>query len=155
LLEAEGLSFRTAEGWKKVQPKSRIVAFEFELPRAEGDLYDGRLTITPSGGSPEEAIAARTAEFRFEQGQGPTRDTLEVDGMNVTMVELRGSWRGANFDPLPEPRPGYRMLLAIIDGPAQNVYAKLVGPEATLERHEEAFRAFVKSARKHLPRPQD
>src|SRR5262249_27013431 len=38
------IRFEVPADWKKVQPQNNIIEAEFELPRLEGDEYDGRLT---------------------------------------------------------------------------------------------------------------
>src|SRR5579863_4228522 len=53
-LEETDATFTLPAGWKRVKPDIRIVEAEFELPRAEGDEYDGRLTLMSSGGDVAE-----------------------------------------------------------------------------------------------------
>lgn len=146
-LKDSRVTFTVPGEWKRVKPDTNIIEAEFELSSAEGDEYPGRLTLMSSGGSAEETLARRTGEFKFEPGEGPSKETLEVGGIESTLVDFRGEWKGPSFRPI-EPRPGYRMLLVIVPFSERSAfYAKLTGPRATIAAHEADFREFLKSAR--------
>ncbi|MFN0056450.1 MAG: hypothetical protein ACKV0T_30250 [Planctomycetales bacterium] len=150
-IKLDGIVVVVPGTWKRVKPQTNIIDAEFELPRAEGDEFDGRLTLMAAGGDPQEVIGNRTAEFRLEEGQPPKIETLIVGEVTVQWVDLRGEWRGPTFRPV-EPRPDYRMLLAIIPfTPRSAFYAKLTGPSATVAAHEADFRRFVESTKVTLP----
>ncbi len=142
--------FEIPPDWKRVAPQNNIVEAEFELPRVEGDEFDGRLTLMASGGDPQETIANRRAEFNLEPGEPPRQEKIEVAGVEATLVDLRGEWKGMSFRPMPS-RAGYRMLLVIVPLPKQApLYIKLTAPRATLAAREADFLAFLRSAR-HTP----
>ena len=146
-LEQSGISFVVPEGWKQVKPETNIVEAEFELPRADGDDYDGRLTLMSSGGQVSEAKANRTSEFKFDSGEAPTEEKLEISGIESTLLDLRGEWKGPSFRRI-EPRADYRMLLVIVPFSERAAfYAKLTGPRATVAAHEDEFREFLKTAK--------
>lgn len=146
-LEQSGLTLVIPAGWKKVKPENNIVEAEFELPRADGDEYDGRLTLMSSGGLVAETIAIRTSEFKFNEGGGPAEEKLEISGIESTLLDLQGEWKGPSFRPI-EPRADYRMLLLIVPFSERAAfYAKLTGPRATVAAHEDEFREFLKTAK--------
>jgi hypothetical protein len=146
-LKESGVRFLAPASWKRVTPQNNIIEAEFELPRAEGDEFDGRLTLMSSGGSPQDAIAIRTAEFKIEAGEAPTTEKINVGGYDASLVDIRGEWKGMARQPVP-PRAGYRMLLFIIPlGEGSGFYAKLTGPQTTIAAHEESFREFLRSAK--------
>lgn len=147
-LKLESISFMIPGTWKTVKPANKIIDAEFELPRAAGDEYDGRLTLMASGGDPEDTIATRTAEFNRDADDAPKRETIKIGSVEATWVDLRGTWRGSTFQPLNPPRTEYRMLLVIIPFTERSAfYAKLVGPKETIAARVEEFLEFVKSAR--------
>lgn len=147
-LKLETISFMVPGTWKSVKPANNIIEAEYELPRAAGDEYDGRLTLMSSGGNPEETIATRTAEFSRDADDAPQRETLKIGSIEATWVDLRGTWSGSSFQPLNPPRPEYRMVLVIIPFTERSAfYAKLVGPKETIATRIEEFREFLKSAR--------
>jgi hypothetical protein len=146
-LEESGITFVVPGQWKQVKPETRIIEAEFELPRAEGDEYDGRLTLMSSLGDRDEMIGKRTSEFKSESGEPPARETMMIGGIEATIVDLRGEWRGPEFKDTKLSREGYRMLYVVVPvSPNSSFYAKLTGPRATIAAHEAAFREFLKSA---------
>jgi hypothetical protein len=146
-LEQSGISFVLPAGWKRVKPETNIVEAEFELPRAAGDEYDGRLTLMSSGGHVSETMANRKSEFKFEEGEGPAEEKIQVSGIESTLLDLRGEWKGPAFRKI-DPRSDYRMLLVIVPFTERSAfYAKLTGPRATVAAHEDAFHDFLKSAK--------
>ena len=146
-LEESGVSFVLPAGWKRVKPETNIVEAEFELPRAEGDEYDGRLTLMSSGGQVSETMAVRKSEFKYDDGEAPIEEKIEISGIESTLLDLRGEWKGPSFRPI-EPRADYRMLLLIVPFSERSAfYAKLTGPRATIAAHEDEFRDFLKTAK--------
>ena len=146
-LEESGISFVLPGGWKRVKSETNIVEAEFELPRAAGDEYDGRLTLMSSGGQVSETIANRTSEFKFDEGESPAEEKIQVSGIESTLLDLRGEWKGPSFRPI-EPRADYRMLLVIVPFSERSAfYAKLTGPRATVAAHEDEFRDFLATAK--------
>jgi hypothetical protein len=146
-LRLEGIQFRVPGHWRQVKPQTNIVEAEFELPHAEGDEHDGRLTLMFSGGNPDEVISNRTAEFVHDPDHSPRIESVMIGDTEARWVDLQGEWKGPSFRPI-EPRPEYRMLLVIIPFTAHSsFYVKLTGPQNTIAAHEESFREFVESAR--------
>lgn len=100
-----------------------------------------------SGGPTEKAIARRTSEFTFEDGEQPAQETIQISGLEATVVDLRGSWSGPSHSPI-KARPGYRMMLVIVPFSKESAfYINLTGPRATIAAHEDEFREFLKSAK--------
>jgi len=146
-LQLDGIRFVVPPGWKRVKSQNNIIEAEFELPRVEGDEYDGRLTLMGSFGDPQDAIAIRTAEFKLDPDGGPMKDSMKIAGVDATWVDFRGEWKGMSLRPMP-PRADYRMLLVVIPFSKNSAfYAKLTGPRSTIAAHEEEFREFLRSAK--------
>ncbi len=147
LTESSGITFLVPAAWNRVKPQNNIIEAEFELPRAEGDEYDGRLTLMSSGGDPQEVIATRTAEFKIEPGEPVGNEKIRIGDFEGSLVDLRGEWKGSSFQPIP-PRPDYRMLLFVLPfSERSGFYAKLTGPRTTISAHEAEFRDFLRSAK--------
>lgn len=152
-LKLDGITFAVPGNWKRVKPETNIVEAEFELARAEGDEYDGRLTLMSSGGLPEDTISMRSGEFKFDPGEPAARDKIKLGAIEATVVDLRGEWKGSSFRPIP-PRSDYRMLLVIIPFTERSAfYAKLTGPRATIAAHEDEFRDFLRTAQIQREKP--
>ncbi len=153
LTETSGITFVVPAAWNRVKPQNNIIEAEFELPRAPGDEYDGRLTLMSSGGDPQEVIATRTAEFKIEPGETVGNEKIRIGEFEGSLVDLRGEWKGSSFQPI-SPRPDYRMLLFVLPfSERSGFYAKLTGPRTTIAAHEEEFREFLRSAKITRERP--
>ena len=145
------VTFTAAGGWKKVQPKSRIVEAEFEVPAAKGDAAPGRLTAMGAGGDVEANIARWAGQFVAPAGAEvkPQIDKLTVDGAEVHVVSLSGTYKDTPGGPFaggkPVLRENYQMLGAICVTKAGNYFLKLYGPKATIAENEKNFRAMVES----------
>jgi hypothetical protein len=145
------VAFTAAEGWKKVQPKSRIIEAEFEVPAAKGDEMSGRLTAMGAGGDVEANIARWVGQFAAPAGGEvkPQIDKLTVDGSEVQIVSLVGTYKDTPGGPFAGGktvlREDYQMLGAICQTKAGNYFLKLYGPKATIAENEKAFRSLVES----------
>ena len=139
----------TAPGdWVRKQPRIGFVLAEFTLPRADEDESDGRLTVSRAGGSIEENVDRWRSQFG-EKPRKESRSEVEIAGIQVTLVDYSGSYRG-DRGPVGE-RKGHRMLGAIVPQDGQSIFVKAYGPEKTMAAHAEKIRAFVGSLRSSSP----
>ena len=144
----------TAEpGWLTEKPTSAMRKAQYRLPKFDKDTEDASLIVyffgQGQGGTAEDNIKRWIGQFE-QPGGGSSADALsrsqrKVNGMNVTEVELAGTY-------IAETSPGsgqrlhnehWRMLAAIVDAKEGSYYPKLVGPEATVAHWEASFRKFV------------
>jgi hypothetical protein len=138
-------------GWKKVQPKTRIVEAEFEVPAAKGDETPGRLTAMGAGGDIQGNIDRWVGQFAPVDGEDvkPQIDKLTVDGSEVLIVSLTGTYKDTPGGPFAGGktilRENYRMLGAIYVTKAGNYFLKLYGPKTTVSESEKGFRTLVES----------
>lgn len=136
--------------WKQQQPKSRILAYEFSAPAAEGDKTGGRMTVMAAGGSVEDNINRWYGQFTQPDG-GSSKEKAKVDkrtiaGQEVHLVDLSGTYKdqAGPFAPAVE-REKYRMLAAIIVTDEANFFVKFYGPQRTIAEEEKAFRGMINS----------
>jgi hypothetical protein len=145
------VTFTAAESWKKVQPKSRIIEAEFEVPAAKGDEAPGRLTAMGAGGDVEANISRWAGQFAAPAGGEvkPQIDKLTVADSEVHIVLLSGTYKDTPGGPFAGGkttlRENYQMLGAICQTKSGNYFLKLYGPKATIAENEKAFRAMVES----------
>ena len=132
------------EGWRVVKPRSVMIQAEFALPKAEGDAREGRLTVVKAGGSVDLNI--KRWRHQFEELKEKPVEKTDVSGTEVTLVDFSGTYKERQVGGgAVDRRPGYRMLGAILSKPDGLWFVKGYGPEKTMARHEEAFRAFVEA----------
>jgi hypothetical protein len=93
---------------------------------------------------------------QFEQPDGRRSADLaviehgETNGLALTTVEVAGTYLAA-MGPgalTGKPRGNYRMLAAIVQGPAGPVFFKLTGPDQTVVVNRDAFERLVRSVRR-------
>jgi gluconolactonase len=157
-LKLEVISFQVPVGWQRVNPPSvRILDAEFSIPRAEGDEFDGRLTLMAAGGGLDASIARWSSEFTQEPGLGPKTETMTLGTNEVQWVDIRGIYNGpanrAPGTPAIEPRPDYRMVAVVVPlTDSHAFYIKLTGPKATVAARLDELKDFVRSAKVTLPK---
>jgi len=135
-------------GWQRKQPSSSFVAAEFDLPHAEGDEADGRMTVSTAGGTVEANVDRWKAQFNPLQEEKPP-ETVEVAGMGVTVVDFSGDFNDSRgpFAPAVK-RPGYRMIAAIVPAEGRLHFIKATGPQKTMAAHADEIQKFIRSVKK-------
>lgn len=148
------LIFEATGDWKSVKPKSRMLEYEIEVPKVEGDNANGRLTIMGAGGSIDANIQRWEGQFSQPDGSATDAKTKEltIDEMKVTMVDVSGTFTQTMGGPFSGGKkvdsPDQRMLAAIMQTPESgNYFIKLVGPAATIKANEADFEKMIKSAK--------
>lgn len=146
-LELDAIALTIPAGWQRKRPSSSFVAAEFSLPHAEGDDADARLTVSTAGGS-VEANAARWKGQFDPLTEEKSAETVDVAGVNVTIIDLSGDFNDARgpFAP-PVQRPDFRLIGAIIPIEGQLHFVKATGPQKTMAAHADAIQDFIRSVR--------
>ena len=156
-LRAKELSFEAPESWKAKKPRFNFTKHELQLPKAEGETKDGRMTFTISSGSTQSNIDRWKSQFKFPLGAPPNKvfavEKKKIDGYELSIVQLRGTFMessGGPFSGKKTPRENYMMKAVIIspvdaDAKTPKCFIKLVGSEKTLKQHAKAYDAMVKS----------
>jgi len=136
-----GFEFTVPEGWRRVQLDDSQLGFvdaKFEVPAAGPDVT---ITLSTVGGGVDANIARWSGQFG---GSEPELEQLDVDGVNVTWVDLNGTFRGMGGT----SRDDWRMLGAAFQGSPNDFYIKITGPAAAVEELRDDARTFVESARR-------
>ena len=103
------------------------------------------------GGSVEANLDRWIGQFQ-QAGGKPSREAARIDhraihGLTVTTVDVSGAYTGMG-GPLAqsgEPRPGYRLLGAIVEGPQGSIFLKFTGPARTVAGSQAAFEKMLAS----------
>lgn len=141
--------------WKKVQPKSNIIDFEFYAPAdaLEGD-EKARITIMGAGGSVDANIERWYGQFEQPDNtatkEAAKTEKFTVDGLTVHWVDISGSFKdtmggGPFAGGKTVLRKDYRMLGAIIVGKDQRQhFIKMTGHQDVVDGLEEGFKKSLK-----------
>ena len=148
--EVGGVGWEAPEPFLPVQPSGRMRDAEYVFPEAEGEPGAATLTVfffgEGVGGSVRENVSRWVGQFRSPPGEQAQIEEQEVEGLPVTLLDVRGTYnpqmgpgRGG------PPQPNQRMLGAIVEGSEGPVFFKMVGPEAVMERAKPVFDRLVAS----------
>jgi hypothetical protein len=150
------LRFKIPDGWVSERPSSSMRVSQYQLPAAEGDAEAASLVVyyfgEGQGGSVNANLERWIGQMQPPVG-GPSQDkakteTTSVNGMRVTLLDVAGTYAGGDMGggSAAQSKPNFRMRAGVIETPKGAYFIKLVGPEKTVSRWDQAFQEFVKSA---------
>jgi len=130
-----------AQGSKPMRLNTYVVGDEAEC----GVFYFGQ----GQGGSVLANLDRWVGQFQ-QSPQAAKIQHITVHGLAVTTVDVSGSYAGM-AGPMAAggaPKPGFRLLGAIAEGPEGSVFFKFTGPAKTLGTQAAAFDKMVQSLQK-------
>jgi len=153
--EAGGLSWTAPKEWTEDAPRPMRAA-TYKIPAAKGDTEGAELGVfyfgKGEGGGVEPNVQRWINQFTQPDGKPSAekakRETKKINGFQVTTVDVKGTFAGGG--PMMgggAPKPGYRLLGAIVEGPQGAVFFKLTGPEKTVAATEKSFHKLLESIR--------
>jgi hypothetical protein len=149
------LQFKIPDGWASEAPSSSMRVAQYQLSAADGDAEAASLVVFYFGagqGGPVQANLDRWMGQIQQPDGGSSKDkakteTLSVNGMNVTLLDVTGAYAGGDMGRAPaQAKENYRMRAGVIESPKGAYFVKLVGPEKTVGKWDDSFIAFIKSA---------
>jgi len=151
-----GLKYEAPPAWQKEPAKSALRLAQYRWPRAAGDTEDGELVVFgPNiGGGVDANIERWRSQFSGPDSQPVSgdafhRETFEVAGLRVTLVEIAGRFAAGTMTMMggspPPAKDDYRMLAAIVETANGPWYFKAYGPAATMTAHREEFLSFLRT----------
>jgi hypothetical protein len=160
VVELDDLKSRAPGGWKQEEiPENlrRFRAYQFRIPRAEGDPRDAELVIFyfgPGGGG-TAADNIKRWKGMFQPPEGKTIEDvskvekMKVGDVEVTTLDVHGTYlfKERPFDPSAkvEKRPHSRMFGVVFESKRGPFFMRLVGPAKTIEQHKKGFDDWLKA----------
>ena len=145
-----GLTSTLPAAWIEQEPSSSMRLAQFRVPGVESE-GDANLILyyfgQGQGGSAEANIARWQSQFSKPGGGAvePGITTMEVNGMPVTVVELRGDYaRSTGMGPGAIAAPEQVLLASIVEAPRGNIYIQLHGPAGTVLSQRESYLEFIR-----------
>lgn len=147
------LRYTVPTTWQREPVRSPLRSDQYRLPRAAGDAEDAELAVFGGiGGSVEDNVTRWRGQFTTPDGrpipdEGLVRESFEVGSLRVTVVDLAGRYAAdAMMAGGPAvPRADYRLLAAVVEGAAEPVFFKVVGPAETVAQHRADFLAMLRT----------
>jgi hypothetical protein len=154
--EAVGLRFSVPAGWTRVPAASDVRAAQWRIPQP-ADGQEGELVLfffgKGKGGSAQENLDRWYAQVTEPDGR-PSRDAgvvtiRTINRLRVTSLDLPGTYRPMAAGGGAEPRPGSRLLAAVVEGDDGPWFFRAAGPDATMVAAKAGFDALLGSVEPH------
>lgn len=153
--QAGGLTWTAPPEWKS-QGERPMRAATYSISAAKGDAEPAELAVfyfgQGSGGGVDANVKRWIEQFQKADGTSAAKDAKvkkeKIAGLPATAVEVKGTYLGGSMMGPSTPKPGYRLLGAIVEGPGGNVFFKLTGPEKTVTAAEKHFRKMLEGLKK-------
>lgn len=146
-----GLKWTPPAGWKTDPAARPMRAATYLIPSSPGDKDTGECAVyffgEGQGGGIQANLQRWQSQFQGVAGKPAVSktDKRSVHGMTVTTIDVSGTYSGMGGG---SPKPGYRMLGAIVEGPGGNVFFKFTGPEKTVTANQAKFDQMIASVAK-------
>lgn len=153
--EAAGLRLSVPKEWTRVPATTDVRAAQFALPPAAGDPEPAELILfyfgKGKGGDAQANLDRWYGQFKQPDGRPSSQAAVltirTVKGLKITEVTLAGDYLG--MTPGAAPKPGYRLLGAIVEGADGPWFLKAVGPAATITQATPSFEKLLESLEAH------
>jgi hypothetical protein len=142
--EAAKLGWKTPPRWEKVPNPSSMRLATYRIPHAAGDAEDPELSVSQAGGSVEANAQRWIDQFDAEARKGARRTTRKVNDLDVTIVEVEGTFGGGMSKDRGEEE-GFMLLGAIVATRGMPHFFKLTGPAKSVKAARSEFDALVAS----------
>jgi hypothetical protein len=153
--QAGGLTWTAPAEWKS-QGERPMRAATYSLPAAKGDAEPAELAVfffgASSGGGVDANVKRWIEQFQKADGSSAAKDAKvkqeKIAGLLATTLDVKGTYMGGSMTGPSTPKPGYRLLGAIVEGPGGNVFFKLTGPEKTVTAAEKPLRKMLEGLKR-------
>jgi hypothetical protein len=146
-----GVRWTAPADWKPQPPESAMRQAQYAIPAASGDPPGAEMVVyyfgPGQGGSVEDNVARWKGQLLAPDGSAaPARVAkTTVHGLSVTTIESEGTYSAAMMPGASEPKPGWAMWGAIVEGPQGNVFFKATGPQKSIAAAHSDFQKLLQS----------
>jgi len=139
-----GLKWTAPAGWTAESGARPMRAATYTVGDAECAVY---FFGQGQGGGIQANLERWKNQF---QGSISKTGNRTIHGLPVTTIDVSGNYNGMTGPGSGggAPKPGYRMLGAIVENPAGNVFFKFTGPAKTIAANQAKFDLLLNSVTK-------
>lgn len=146
-----GIEWSYPSRWIKGAVRPMRVA-TYSVPVAEGDAEGGECALFYFGSGQGGDVNSNIERWgsQFENAAKALKTTMQISGMNVTRVQIAGTYL-APAGPMMESqgkKENYRLLGAIVEAPEGLVFFKFTGPARSIGAAEAEFDVMIGSIAK-------
>jgi hypothetical protein len=146
---AAGLKWTAPAGWKSEGQRPMRAATYTVAPDTECAVY---FFGAGQGGGIEANVDRWKGQFQGPGGGPATAKTAKrtIHGLPVTTIDVSGSYSGMGGPMAAQsgPKPGFRLLGAIVEGAGGKVFVKFTGPAKAVEANQAKFEQMLASFEK-------
>ncbi len=142
---ALAISWKAPARWSEVPNTSSMRIASYHVPAASGAADEAELSVVRAGGS-TEANLQRWIE-QFADGRTVERSTRMVRGLEISIVEVAGTFQAAGMGAADSARsrPGWMLRGAVVETDQGSYFFKLTGPSASVRAARVDFDALLGS----------
>ena len=154
---AAGIRWTAPAGWKVEGPRPMRAA-TYTIAVVPGDRGPAECVVNYFGPGQGGGVDANLKRWigQFQAPGGGPADSLAkvskktINGLPVTLIDITGTYLFKPFPMAPQatPKPGYRMLAAMAEGPQGTVFFKFTAPKKTTDAAESQFNGMIDSLKK-------
>jgi hypothetical protein len=140
------IGWEAPSAWQSMPNPNAMRKATYKIPRAAGDAEDAELTVSAAAGGVDANVKRWAGQFGDAT---PKTEKKQVNGLDVTVVEIRGTFAGGGpMMGAPQTSKEKQMLLgAVVDAGDRQHFFKLTGPEKTVTAARSDFDKLVASFR--------
>ncbi len=155
-VSAAGLVYALPSAWTATPITSTMRKAQYKLPAPKSGIEDGELAMfyfgTGQGGDVaaniDRWIKQMTPEGDAKSSSAGPAEPFAVGDFKVTMVDANGTYAsGMPGGGAMQPKPGWRLLGAVVEGKGGPWFFKAVGPKETIGAAEKEFLAMLKTVK--------
>jgi hypothetical protein len=145
--EADDIAYDAPATWTSAPNPSPMRKATFKIPKAGGETEDAELAVSSAAGGVEANV--KRWEGQFGPDAKAKTEARTVNGLKVTVVEIKGKIGGAGMMGMPgSAAKEHQMLLgAVVDAGDRQHFFKMVGGEKTVTAAKKDFDKLVASFR--------
>jgi len=150
-----GLKWAAPTKWKSEAPRPMRAA-TYTVPAAAGDTASAECVVyffgPGQGGTVEANLERWKGQMAGPDGKPPAAKIAKrtIHQLPTTTIDTSGDYSGMG-GPMAQSKSvqkNYRLLGAIIEAPAGNVFVKFTGPSKTVAARQSEFEEFLNSFEK-------
>ena len=152
----DGLKSKLPSAWKMEKPGNKFRAYQFLVPKADGDKKDAELVIfyfgEGSGGNVEDNLKRWKSQFQAPEGKTiddvSSVKKMKVGNVELTYLDIHGTYlyKFPPFDPNAkvQKKADFRRLGVIFESKNGPYFITLTGPARTMAQQKKGFDEWVK-----------
>ena len=130
--------------WQSMPNPNAMRKATYKIPRAPGDADDAELTVSAAAGGVDANVKRWSGQFGDAK---PKTEKKTVNGLDVTVVEIKGTFAGGGptMGGAQAPKEKQMLLGAVVDAGDRQHFFKMTGPEKTVTAARPDFEKLVAS----------